>query len=82
MRAPIGWLRDFAARNDLAYSWIDLDTDDRAAALLRELGVEPAKTPKPSSSVSSRCRMVQRRTPISPRMTWRKPSTAAGPASR
>ena len=38
-------LRDFAVRRDVPHSWIDLDTDERAAALLEELGVDPGETP-------------------------------------
>ena len=38
-------LREFAARNRLAYSWIDLDTDPVAPALLRTLGLELRDTP-------------------------------------
>jgi thioredoxin reductase (NADPH) len=38
-------LREFAARNRLAYSWIDLDNDPVAPALLRTLGLEVRDTP-------------------------------------
>ena len=38
-------LREFAARNRLAYSWIDLDTDPVAPPLLRTLGLELRDTP-------------------------------------
>jgi thioredoxin reductase (NADPH) len=38
-------LRDFAARNRLPHHWIDLEEDDHAEALLRELGVSPDETP-------------------------------------
>ena len=38
-------LREFAARNRLAFSWIDLDTDPVASALLQTLGLEPRDTP-------------------------------------
>jgi thioredoxin reductase (NADPH) len=38
-------LREFAARNRLAYSWVDLDSDPVAPALLRTLGVEWRDTP-------------------------------------
>ncbi len=38
-------LREFAARNRLAYSWIDLDNDPVAPALLRTLGLELRDTP-------------------------------------
>ena len=38
-------LREFAARNRLAYSWIDLDTNPVAPALLRTLGLELRDTP-------------------------------------
>jgi thioredoxin reductase (NADPH) len=38
-------LRDFAARNRLPHHWIDLENDDDAERLLRELGIARAKTP-------------------------------------
>jgi thioredoxin reductase (NADPH) len=38
-------LREFAARNRLPHRWIDLEEDDHAEALLRELGVRPEETP-------------------------------------
>jgi thioredoxin reductase (NADPH) len=38
-------LREFAARNRLAYSWIDLDSDAVAPALLQTLGLEVRDTP-------------------------------------
>jgi thioredoxin reductase (NADPH) len=38
-------LRDFAARNRIPHRWIDLDHDDQAEALLRNLGVAPSDTP-------------------------------------
>jgi thioredoxin reductase (NADPH) len=38
-------LREFAARNRLAFSWIDLDGDPVAPALLRTLRLEPRDTP-------------------------------------
>ena len=38
-------LREFAARNRLAYSWIDLDNDPVAPELLRTLGLELRDTP-------------------------------------
>lgn len=38
-------LREFAARNRLAYWWIDLDNDPVAPALLRTLGLELRETP-------------------------------------
>jgi thioredoxin reductase (NADPH) len=38
-------LREFAARNRLPHRWIDLETDEVAEALLRELGVPPDETP-------------------------------------
>jgi thioredoxin reductase (NADPH) len=38
-------LREFAARNRLVYSWVDLDGDAGASALLRTLGLEPRQTP-------------------------------------
>jgi CRP-like cAMP-binding protein len=44
-------LREFAARNRLAYSWIDLDNDPVAPALLRTLGLELRETPSCCSAV-------------------------------
>ena len=38
-------LRELAARNRLAYSWIDVDSDPVAAALLQRLGLEVRDTP-------------------------------------
>jgi thioredoxin reductase (NADPH) len=38
-------LREFAARNRLPHRWIDLERDESAEALLRELGVAPDETP-------------------------------------
>jgi Na+:H+ antiporter, NhaA family len=38
-------LREYATRQDVPFSFIDLDTDERAADMLRELGVEPDETP-------------------------------------
>jgi thioredoxin reductase (NADPH) len=38
-------LREFAARNRLPHSWIDLEQDDAAEVLLTKLGIEPAETP-------------------------------------
>jgi thioredoxin reductase (NADPH) len=38
-------LREFAARNRLPHSWVDLEEYPAADALLRELGVTPAETP-------------------------------------
>ena len=38
-------LREFAARNRLAFSWIDLDNDPVAPALLHTLRLEPRDTP-------------------------------------
>jgi thioredoxin reductase (NADPH) len=38
-------LRDYAMRNDIVHSFIDLDADERAAELLEQLGIEPEETP-------------------------------------
>jgi thioredoxin reductase (NADPH) len=38
-------LREFAARNRLPHRFIDLDRDEGAEQLLRQLGVQPAETP-------------------------------------
>jgi thioredoxin reductase (NADPH) len=38
-------LREFCARNRLPHQWIDVEEDEDAEALLRELGVTPEETP-------------------------------------
>jgi thioredoxin reductase (NADPH) len=38
-------LRDFAARNAIPFTWIDLETDQEAETLLREFGVPASATP-------------------------------------
>ncbi|MGW4959949.1 FAD-dependent oxidoreductase [Nonomuraea sp. NPDC004186] len=38
-------LREFAARNRLPHRWIDLEEDEEAEALLRQLGISPQDTP-------------------------------------
>jgi thioredoxin reductase (NADPH) len=38
-------LREFAARNRLPHSWVDLEEDPDAETLLRELGIAPEETP-------------------------------------
>jgi thioredoxin reductase (NADPH) len=38
-------LRDFASRNAIPFRWIDLDADEQADALLRQLGIAPSATP-------------------------------------
>ncbi len=38
-------LRDFAARNAVPFTWIDLDADEQADALLRQFGVPASATP-------------------------------------
>ena len=38
-------LREFAARNRLPHTWIDLESDTGAESLLRQLGIEPGDTP-------------------------------------
>jgi thioredoxin reductase (NADPH) len=38
-------LREFAARNRLPHSWVDLEQEGEAERLLRELGVAPHETP-------------------------------------
>ncbi len=38
-------LREFCARNRLPYRWIDVEEDEAAEALLREVGVAPDETP-------------------------------------
>jgi len=38
-------LRDFATRNAIPFHFIDLDSDEQADAMLRELGVSAAETP-------------------------------------
>jgi thioredoxin reductase (NADPH) len=38
-------LREFLARNRIPHQWIDLEEDEHADTLLRELGIEPEDTP-------------------------------------
>jgi thioredoxin reductase (NADPH) len=38
-------LRDFATRNAVPFTWIDLEADEQADTLLRQLGVAAAQTP-------------------------------------
>ena len=38
-------LREFAARNRLAYAWVDLDRDAGASELVHDLGFSPRQTP-------------------------------------
>jgi thioredoxin reductase (NADPH) len=38
-------LREFVARNRLPHRWVDLEDDETAEALLREIGVAPQQTP-------------------------------------
>jgi thioredoxin reductase (NADPH) len=38
-------LRDFATRNAIPYTWIDLERDEQAEALLRQFGVPASATP-------------------------------------
>jgi thioredoxin reductase (NADPH) len=38
-------LRDFAARNAIPFTWIDLESDEQAETLLRQFGVPPSATP-------------------------------------
>jgi thioredoxin reductase (NADPH) len=38
-------LREFAARNQVPHQWIDVEEDQEAEALLRQLGIAPSETP-------------------------------------
>jgi hypothetical protein len=38
-------LREFLTARDVMHSWLDLDTDEHASALLRQLGIGPEETP-------------------------------------
>src|SRR5713101_8387507 len=38
-------LRDFASRNAIPFTWIDLEADEQAETLLRQFGVPPSATP-------------------------------------
>ncbi len=38
-------IRDFLARNDVLYTWMDVETDDEVGALLDKLRVGPQETP-------------------------------------
>jgi thioredoxin reductase (NADPH) len=38
-------LRDFATRNQIPFTWIDVEQDEQAEELLRQFGVAPSETP-------------------------------------
>src|SRR6185436_11315005 len=38
-------LRDFATRNAIPFTWLDLESDEQAETLLRQFGVPPSATP-------------------------------------
>jgi Na+:H+ antiporter, NhaA family len=38
-------LREFLTARDVVHSWLDLDTDEQASALLQQLGIGPDETP-------------------------------------
>jgi thioredoxin reductase (NADPH) len=38
-------IRDFATRNQIPFTWIDLERDKQAESLLRQFSVEPSQTP-------------------------------------
>ncbi len=38
-------LRDFATRNAIPFTWVDLESDEQAETLLRQFGVPPSATP-------------------------------------
>jgi thioredoxin reductase (NADPH) len=38
-------LRDFASRNAIPFTWLDLESDEQAETLLRQFGVPPSATP-------------------------------------
>jgi thioredoxin reductase (NADPH) len=82
-------LRDFAARNRLPYSWIDLEEDPGAETLLRQLDIAPEQTPvviwhgehvlhNPSNAELAR--VVGLRAPSSPRTLCDLVIVGAGPA--
>jgi thioredoxin reductase (NADPH) len=59
-------LRDFATRNAIPFTWLDLETDEQADALLRKLGIPASATPivlgyqgrwasNPSNGAFARC---------------------------
>jgi thioredoxin reductase (NADPH) len=59
-------LRDFATRNAIPFTWVDLDSDEQADALLRQFGIPASATPivigrnghllkKPSVADFARC---------------------------
>jgi len=50
-------LRDFATRNQIPFTWIDVERDAQAEALLRQFGITPAETPV---VIGSECGMLNR----------------------
>jgi thioredoxin reductase (NADPH) len=82
-------LREFAARNRLPHSWIDLEDDQHAETLLEELGVSPEETPvvilrgtrvlrNPSNAELAR--MIGLRAPTPPKTVCDLVVVGAGPA--
>jgi thioredoxin reductase (NADPH) len=53
-------LRDFATRNQIPFTWIDVEQDQQAEALLREFHVTPDETPV---VIGQHCGMVKSPTP-------------------
>src|SRR5581483_11402029 len=52
-------LRDFATRNQIPFTWIDVEQDVQAEALLRQFNVTPADTPV---VIGARCGLMMRPT--------------------
>ena len=81
-------LREFCARNRVPHRWVDLEDDEQAEALLRELGVSPQETPvvvwdgrilrNPSNEELARAIGIS--APREPQMTCELLVVGAGPA--
>src|SRR5581483_459806 len=52
-------LRDFATRNQIPFTWIDVERDAQAEALLREFNITPAETPV---VIGQKCGLLRRPT--------------------
>ena len=82
-------LRDFATRNAIPFTWIDLESDEQAETLLRQFGVPPSATPvvigregrylaNPTIAELGRCAGLE--TPIDPSELHDLIVVGAGPA--
>lgn len=82
-------LRDFATRNQIPFTWIDVEQDAQAEALLRQFNVTPADTPvvigaecgmmlRPSVADLARCFGLE--VDLAPREIYDLAVVGAGPA--